>query len=97
MQSEKKVHRVSLPKKDLSVGELASLLKVLASTHHTSLPSLLRKLDRVSGNLEHLEMLLNGNNKFEWTEEEDALLEKNEGLLHRWKGLEAVETRKKYL
>jgi hypothetical protein len=58
---------------------------------------LVRKLDRVSGNLEHLDKAYNGDNRYEWTEEEDVLLNKNELLLVRWKGQEAVESRKKYL
>ena len=77
MESERKSRRVSLPNKELTVGELASLLQVLASVYHTSLPVLVRKLDRVSGNLEHLESTFNGDNKYEWTEEEDELLSKN--------------------
>jgi hypothetical protein len=38
---------------------------------------LVRKLDRVSGNLEHLDQTFNGDNRYEWTEEEDGLLSKN--------------------
>jgi hypothetical protein len=98
MQSEsKRSGRVNLPEKDLTTAELASVLNVLAKEYHTTLPALLRKLDRVSGNLEHLDRLYDGDNKYEWTEEEDAILAKNEGLLTRWKGQEAVDTRKRYL
>ena len=61
------------------------------------MPALIRKLDRVSGNLENLDHAYNGDNRHEWTEEEDALLSKNEQLLVRWKGQEAVDVRKKYL
>lgn len=86
-----------MPQKELSVAELASVLNVLAKEYHTTLPALVRKLDRVSGNLEHLDRTYSGDNRFEWTEEEDALLNKNEALLVRWKGQEAVDARKKYL
>ena len=97
MNSERKTHHISLPQKEVSVGELASLLQVLATEYHTSLPSLVRKLDRVSGNLEHLELIFSGDNRYEWSEEEDELLSKNEALLVRWKGQESVDERKKYL
>jgi hypothetical protein len=59
------------------VAELATVLSVLAKEYHTTLPALVRKLDRVSGNLEQLDRTYSGDNKFEWTEEEDALLSKN--------------------
>lgn len=97
MEGEKKAGRISLPQKDLTAAELAAVLNVLAKEYHTTLPALLRKLDRVSGNLEHLDRVYSGDQKFEWTEEEDSLLSKNEGLLVRWKGQEAVDVRKKYL
>jgi len=32
-----------------------------------------RKLDRVSGNLENLDQVYTGDNRFEWAEEEDGL------------------------
>ena len=86
-----------MPAKDLSPLELASVLNVLAKEYHTTLPALLRKLDRVSGNLEQLDRLYSGDTRLEWTEEEDAMLAKNENLLVRWKGEEAVRTRKQYL
>lgn len=97
MESERKAARVALPQKELSVAELASVLNVLAKEYHTTLPALVRKLDRVSGNLENLDRTYSGDNRYEWTEEEDALLNKNEQLLVRWKGQEAVDARKKYL
>ena len=86
MESERKAARVALPQKELSVAELASVLNVLAKEYHTTLPALVRKLDRVSGSLENLDRAYTGDNRFEWTEEEDALLNKNEQLLIRWKG-----------
>jgi hypothetical protein len=67
MESEKKSSKVALPQKELSVAELASVLNVLAKEYHTTLPALVRKLDRVSGNLEHLDRTYNGDNRFEWT------------------------------
>lgn len=97
MESERRASRVALPQKELSVAELASVLNVLAKEYHSTLPALIRKLDRVSGNLEHLDRTYSGDNRYEWTEEEDALLSKNEQLLVRWKGQEAVDIRKKYL
>lgn len=97
MESERRATRVALPQKELSVAELASVLNVLAKEYHSTLPALIRKLDRVSGNLEHLDRTYSGDNRYEWTEEEDALLSKNEQLLARWKGQEAVDIRKKYL
>ena len=54
--------KVNIPQKDLSVVELASVLNVLAKEYHTTLPALLRKLDRVSGNLEHLDHVYCGDN-----------------------------------
>lgn len=94
---EGKSKKIRLPDNKLNAGELALGLSVLAREYQTSLPALLRKLDRVSGNLEHLQAMMEGDNRFEWTEEEDDLLSGNEGLLVRWKGKEAVELRKKYL
>lgn len=68
MDVEKRSGRISLPQKDLSVAELAAVLNVLAKEYHTTLPALLRKLDRVSGNLENLDRVYNGDQKFEWSE-----------------------------
>lgn len=51
MDSEKKGNSISLPDKDLTAGELAAVLNILAKEYRTTLPALLRKLDRVSGNL----------------------------------------------
>jgi hypothetical protein len=69
MESEKKSSKVALPQKELTVAELASVLNVLAKEYHTTLPALVRKLDRVSGNLEHLDRTYSGDNRYEWTEE----------------------------
>ena len=77
MASESKKSRVELPQKDITTAELAAVLNVLAKEYHTTLPALLRKLDRVSGNLEHLDRAYSGDNRQEWTEEEDALITKN--------------------
>ena len=68
MDVEKRSGRISLPQKDLSAAELAAVLNVLAKEYHTTLPALLRKLDRVSGNLENLDRVYNGDQKFEWSE-----------------------------
>lgn len=64
MEPSGKKGKVNLPQKDLSVSELASVLNVLAKEYHTTLPALLRKLDRVSGNLEHLDQVYSGDNKY---------------------------------
>ena len=79
--------KVQLPSKELSIGELAELLSVLAKEHNTTLPVLIRKLDRVSGDVRALDkMLTQKDEKLEWTPEEDELLAKNPGIMVRWKG-----------
>lgn len=90
--------KLSLPSKDLSLGELAELLSVLAKEYGTTLPVLIRKLDRVSGDVRALDRVYaQKEDKSEWTSEEDGLLAKNPGLLERWKGEESVDLRKRYL
>lgn len=73
------------------------MLGVLAKEYNTTLPNLLVKLDKVSGDLNELDKVFKGDANAEWTQDEDELLAKNEGLLKRWKGEEAVERRKRYL
>ena len=68
--------KVQLPSNLMSLGELAELLNVLAKEYGTTLPVLIRKLDRVSGDVKAVE----------WTPEEDELLAKNVAILIRWKG-----------
>jgi hypothetical protein len=64
--------KISLPDGNLTVGELASVLNVLANEYRTTLPSLLRKLDSVSGNLDHLDRYYTQNDqKVCWSAEED--------------------------
>ena len=83
--------KVQLPSKDLSLGELAELLNLLAKEYGTTLPVLIRKLDRVSGDVRALDQLYtHKDEKVEWTPEEDDLLLKNPTVLVRWKGEEAV-------
>ena len=90
--------KLSLPSKDLSLGELAQLLSVLAKEYNTTLPVLIRKLDRVSGDVRALDKVCTlKDDKAEWTTEEDELLAKNPGILARWKGEESVDLRKRYL
>lgn len=90
--------KVQLPSKDLSLGELAELLNVLAKEYGTTLPVIIRKLDRVSGDVRALDRIYSQkDDKVEWTPEEDELLSKNSAILARWKGEEAVELRKRYL
>lgn len=80
------------------MGELAELLSVLAKEYNTTLPLLIRKLDRVSGDVRALDKIYtNRDDKVEWTTDEDGLLAKNAGILTRWKGEEAVELRRRYL
>ncbi len=76
--------------------EIAEILRLLANEYHTTLPTLLRRLDNVSGSLSDLDKVFNGDSCVEWTKEEDELLNKNADLLIRWKGQDAVNRRKKY-
>ncbi len=85
---------LSLPDKTLSTAELVSLLNVLAQEYRTNLPTLIRKLDRVSGDIILLDRVFAGEENLEWNEDEDKLLRTNEILLRRWKGEEAVDRRK---
>jgi hypothetical protein len=79
--------KVQLPSNLMSLGELAELLNVLAKEYGTTLPVLIRKLDRVSGDVKALERIYSQNdNRVEWTPEEDELLAKNVAILIRWKG-----------
>ena len=90
--------KIQLPSNDMSLGELAQLLLILAKEYGTTLPVIIRKLDRVSGDVKALDRIFsNKDDKLEWTPEEDDLLNKNPGILTRWKGEEAVELRRKYL
>lgn len=90
--------KVQLPSSDLSFTELAQLLSILAKEYGTTLPLIIRKLDRVSGDVRALDQIYtHKDDKLEWTPEEDELLVKNPGILARWKGEEAVELRKRYL
>ena len=60
--------KVQLPSKDLSLGELAELLNLLAKEYGTTLPVLIRKLDRVSGDVRALDQLYSHkDDKVEWT------------------------------
>lgn len=86
-----------LPSNDLTEGELASVLAILAKSYNTTLPSLISTLDRVSGDLNDLDKFFKGNKNVEWTEEEDKLLVKNKSIFEKWKGAESTERRMKYL
>lgn len=89
---------MQLPSNEMSLGELAQLLLILSKEYGTTLPVIIRKLDRVSGDVKALDKIFtNKDDKLEWTPEEDDLLNKNPGILTRWKGEEAVELRRKYL
>lgn len=68
--------KLTLQDKNLSVGELAMMLDVLSNEYRISLPALLRKLDRLSGDLKALDYsFTNNDDRAEWTQEEDKLLE----------------------
>jgi len=43
------------------------LLSVLAKEYHTTLPDLMKKLDKVSGNLADLDRIFKGENGVSWT------------------------------
>ncbi len=75
------------------------ILDVLSNEYRISLPALLRKLDRLSGDLKALDYsFTNNDDRAEWTAEEDQLLENGQDkLLVRWKGQDAVELRRRYL
>ena len=96
-QSVASSSKVQLPSSDLSLPKLAQLLSILAKEYGTTLPVIIRKLDRVSGDIRALDQLYtHRDEKLEWTPEEDDLLLKNPAILERWKGEEAVLLRKKY-
>jgi len=62
--------KVQLPSNEMSLGELAELLNVLAKEYGTTLPVLIRKLDRVSGDIKALDRIYTQNdNRVEWTAE----------------------------
>lgn len=50
---------------------MAQILKLLANEYHTTLPTILRRLDNVSGSLSDLDKAFNGDSCVEWTREED--------------------------
>jgi hypothetical protein len=76
---------------------MGQLVSILAKEYKTTVPSILHKLDQVSGDLEALNLLLSGDQTVKWSDEEDDLLHKNADLLKKWKGEERVDLRKKYL
>jgi hypothetical protein len=46
---------------------MVEILRLLANEYHTTLPTLLKKLDNVSGNLAELDRSFNGDTCVEWT------------------------------
>lgn len=68
MNTDNPQRKVTLPSKVLTPAELAVCLNVLAKEYNTTLPTIIRKLDRVSGNIGHLDKLLAGDHRYEWTE-----------------------------
>jgi hypothetical protein len=62
--------KLTLQDTNMSVGELAAALNVLANEYKISLPTLLRKLDRLSGDLNALDnSMLQNDDKAEWSVE----------------------------
>jgi hypothetical protein len=62
--------KLTLQDNNMSVGELAAALNVLANEYKISLPTLLRKLDRLSGDLNALDnSMLQNDDKAEWSVE----------------------------
>ena len=60
--------KAQLPSKDLSLGELAELLSILAKEYGTTLPVIIRKLDIVSGDVQALDRIYSQKEeKLEWT------------------------------
>lgn len=94
MQAE--TQKPVISEQQFTSDEVAEILRLLANEYHTTLPTLLRRLDNVSGSLSDLDKVFNGDSCVEWTKEEDELLNKNADLLIRWKGQDAVNRRKKY-
>lgn len=67
---------------------MGTLVSILAKEYKTTIPSVLHKLDSVSGDLNALHRLLLGDKSVEWTREEDDLLSRNIEILKKWKGNE---------
>ncbi len=70
----------------LAFAEMANLISVLATEYNTTTTSILGKLDSVSGDLNALHRLLQGDESIKWSKEEDDLLSKNTNILKQWKG-----------
>ena len=70
----------------LTFAEMANLISVLANEYNTTTTSILGKLDSVSGDLNALHRLLQGDESIKWSKEEDDLLSKNTNILKQWKG-----------
>jgi hypothetical protein len=52
----------------MSLGELAAILNVLAKEYNTNLPAVIRKLDRLSGDVQALDKLYTTKDeRLEWT------------------------------
>lgn len=81
----------------LTVAEMGTLISILANEYNTTVPSILHKLDTVSGDLNALHRLLEGDRSVEWTKDEDDLLAKNADIIKKWKGSDSAELRRKYV
>ena len=49
-----------IPDAPFTTDEVAEILRLLANEYHTTLPTLLRRLDSVSGSLSDLDKVFNG-------------------------------------
>lgn len=80
----------------LTSAELATLVSTLADEYNVTMPTIIQKLDMVSGDLIALHRLMSGDRTVEWSRDEDDMLTKNPDLLIRWKGQESTDLRKRY-
>jgi hypothetical protein len=51
----------------LTLEEVGTLISILAKEYNTTIPSILHKLDSVSGDLDALHRLLTGDKTVQWT------------------------------
>jgi hypothetical protein len=81
----------------LSLEEMGEMLRILAKEYQTTIPVILEKLDKVSGNLGLLHKVMNGERTLQWTEAEDEMLGTRPEFIEKLKGKENCQLRKKYL
>ena len=86
-----------MDKDRLKSDEMAQVVSVLAEEYNTTIPTIIHKLDLVSGDLHALHRLMSGDKNVEWNAQEDEILIKNPEVMKRWKGQDATELRKNYI